>query len=205
MGGEGGEVGGCGGPVRPGNQEVRGQAVGGGRPAGGERVPHRPWPCWSASACPGAGGQVRPASAAHPPERDLRWRGRGDRRQHPCRLGGRRSREPDAAGRGDPGARVRGRAHPRRRHHRAGAGQGEDQDRPLVGLCPRRPAVCWPGPAGGSVLLLARPQRAASRAAPRRLRRDHAGRCLCRLQSALRAGSAAGADPRGCLLGTRPP
>ena len=62
---------------------------------------------------------------------------------------------------GDPGARVRGRAAARRRHHRAGAGQGADQDRALVGLCPRRPAVRRARPAGGGVLLLARP-RAAS-------------------------------------------
>ncbi len=79
---------------------------------------------------------------------------------HAGGLGGCRGRQPDAAGRGGPGARLRGRAAARRRHHRAGAGQGADQDRPLVGLRPGRPAVRRARSAGSGVLLLARPRRA---------------------------------------------
>ena len=56
---------------------------------------------------------------------------------------------------------LRRRATPRRRHDRAGAGQEQDHDRPVVDLCPRRSAVRRAGPAGGAVLLLARPQRRA--------------------------------------------
>ena len=35
------------------------------------------------------------------------------------------------------GACARGRAHPRRRHHGAGAGQGQDHHRPAMDLCAR--------------------------------------------------------------------
>ncbi len=84
--------------------------------------------------------EVRPAPAAEPPGRALRPR--------------RRAAEPVDAGR--PGRRLRGRAAAAvrahrgacpgrrapawRRHHRAGAGQGQDRHRPIVDLCPRRPA-----------------------------------------------------------------
>ena len=110
-------------------------------------------------------------------------------------------RQPDADGAGGPGPRLRRRAPARRRHHRAGAGQGADEDRARVGLRPRRPAVRRARPAGGGVLLLARPRRRASRAAPGRLHRHPAGGRLCRVQPALRARTQAGADPRGRLLG----
>ncbi len=40
---------------------------------------------------------------------------------------------------------ARRRAAARRRHDRAGAGQGQDDHRPALGLCPRRPTV-RPGP-----------------------------------------------------------
>ena len=43
--------------------------------------------------------------------------------------------DADAALRADQGARLRRRAHPRRRHHRAGAGQDEDPDRADLDLC----------------------------------------------------------------------
>ena len=41
------------------------------------------------------------------------------------------------------------------RHHGAGAGQGQDPDRPALDLCARRPPVCRARTAGGRVLLLA--------------------------------------------------
>ena len=85
--------------------------------------------------------QVRPASAAQPPERDLCARGHRARRVDAGRLGRRRGGNADAAGRGDPRPCLRGRAHPCRRHDRAGAGQGQDPHRPTMDLCARRPAV----------------------------------------------------------------
>ena len=56
----------------------------------------------------------------------------------------------------DPGTCLRGRAHPRRRHHRAGSRQGQDPHRPAMDLCPRRSAVWRSRSAGRDLLLLAR-------------------------------------------------
>ena len=176
----------------------------GGQPAAGPLAPDRPRPGRPQPAGPGAGGQVRAAPAADPAERDLRRRRGRARRLHAGRLGGCVGRRPDAAGAGGPCPRLRGRAPARRRHHRAGAGQGADQDRARVGLRPGRPAVRRARPAGGRVLLLARPPWRASRAAPGRVRRHPAGGRLRRVRPALRPEARAGADPRGRLLGARP-
>ena len=63
-----------------------------------------------------------------------------ERRRDRCldagRLGGGGGSDRHAAGGRDPRARVRGRAHPCRRHDRTGAGEGEDPDRPALDLCP---------------------------------------------------------------------
>jgi transposase len=99
--------------------------------------------------------------------------------------GRRHGGDAGAADRDGTPARVRRRAHPCRRHHGAGAGPGQDAHRPAVGLCARRPAVRRQRPAGGGVLLLARPHRRASRAAPGGLGRPDAGRRLRRLQPAV--------------------
>ena len=59
--------------------------------------------------------------------------------------------------------------------------------------------------AGGDVLLLARSRRRTSHPASRRLCRDPPGRCLWRLQQAVRGRPQAGADHRGGVLGACPP
>ena len=64
------------------------------------------------------------------------------------------------------------------------AGPGQDDHRPALDLCPRRPALRRPGAAGGDVPLLARPDGRAPEAAPGRLCRHPAGRRLCRVQRA---------------------
>ena len=178
--------------------------VRGGQPAAGPLASDRPWASRAQPAGPGAGGEVRPAPAADPAECDLRPRGGRDRRLHAGRLGRRCGCQPDAAGRGDPGARLRGRAAARRRHHGPGAGQGADQDRPLVGLRPRRPPLRRARSAGGGVLLLARSRGHPPRAPPGRVRGHPAGGRLWRVQPALRARPEAGPDPRGRLLGPCP-
>ncbi len=126
--------------------------------------------------------QVRQSPAVEPPERGLRPRGHRSRRVDLGRLGRRLCRDAFAAGGADPRPCVGRRAYPRRRHDGAGAGQDADDDRPIMDLCPRRPPLRRPGPAGGAVLLLTRPRWRASEPSSRRLCRDSAGRCLCRLQ-----------------------
>ena len=54
----------------------------------------------------------------------------------------------------DPRPCLGRRARARRRHDRAGPCQGQDDDRPGLGLCPRRPAVRRARSAGGGVPLL---------------------------------------------------
>ncbi len=56
---------------------------------------------------------------------------------HAGRLGGRLHHRADAAHHADRGACARGRAHPWRRHHGAGVGQGKDHHRSAVDLCAR--------------------------------------------------------------------
>src|SRR5437764_858770 len=119
------------------------------------------------------------------------------KRTPPPRVG----RRSDAAGAGGSCPRLFGRAPARRRHHRAGARQGTDQDRARVGLCSGRPAVRRARPTGGRLLLLARPPWRASRAAPGRVRRHPAGGRLRRVRPALRPEARAGTDPRGGVLG----
>jgi hypothetical protein len=58
-----------------------------------------------------------------------------------------------------------------------------------------------PRPTGGNVLLLARSRRRASGPASGRLCRDPPGRCLWRIQQAVRGRSPTGVDHRGDLLG----
>ena len=94
--------------------------------AAGALAPDRARACRTEAAGPHPVLQVRPAPAAQSPERRLRARGHRSRRIDARRLGRRIRGDADAAGRCDPDARLRGRAHPRRRHHRAGAGQGQD-------------------------------------------------------------------------------
>ena len=142
-------------------------------------------------------------SAAQPAERALRPRRRRSRRVDHGRSRRRRRRRSGAAPRADPQPRARRRATAWRRHDRAGAGQGQD----------RSPAGCGPmfattGPsararpaAGGAVPLFARSPRRASRAAPRRLCRDPAGRRLRRLRRALSADTRRRGRHRGTLLG----
>ncbi len=133
-------------------------------PAPSHPIAARPRRSGAAGAC--AVRQVRPASAADPPETppmparacelDVSTAGRLGRR-----LGG----DPDAAGRGDPRPCVRRRAHPRRRHHGAGARRRQDPHRAIMDLRARRSAVRRRRPAGSGLLLLARPRRRASRGA----------------------------------------
>src|ERR1019366_4530528 len=94
------------------------------------------------------GFQVFAAPAAEPAERDLCTRRRGNRRLDSRGLGWRKRRDPRSDRSGDPDPCVQGRAHPCRRHDRAGAGETEDDHRPDMDLCPRRPApiqeaACW--------------------------------------------------------------
>ena len=101
---------------------------------------------------------------------------------------------------------ARRRAAARRRHDRAGAGQGQDDHRPAVGLCPRRPAV-RPGPdraAGGALPLFPRPPRRASASSSGRLCRHPAGRRLQRLRRPLRADTRRRCRDRSALLGPCP-
>ena len=103
----------------------------------------------------------------------------------PGRPGGRLHRSAEALARPDCGPCAGSRTPARRRHPRAGTGQGQDRDRAGLGLCPRRQAVRRSGPAGGLVPLLAEPLWRSSGRASARLRRHPAGRRLCRIQSAL--------------------
>jgi transposase len=98
------------------------------------------------------GGQVLRPPAAVPAERHLRARGRGARPLHDGRLGGPGRRAARPAG-GGLGATRWPRQGARRRHAGEGArpGRGQDQDRPAVGLCARRPARRRHSAAGGVV------------------------------------------------------
>ena len=95
-----------------------------------------------------------------------------------------------AALRAHPRPCVCRRSRARRRDAGAGAGQAPDAQRSTMDLCARRQAVRRAGSAGRGVLLLARSHGRASGASSRRLCRDSAGRCLCRIQSALRRPTA---------------
>ena len=106
-------------------------ALRGDHPAAGAIASDRARARRAEPARPCAVRQVRPAPAAQPAERDLCPRRHRARCLDAGRLGGRCGRDPDAAGAGDPHPCLRRRAHPRRRHHRAGAGQGADEDRAL--------------------------------------------------------------------------
>ncbi len=89
---------------------------------------------------------------------------------------------------------------------------GDDTTVPVLAKVKTRTGRIWTyvrddRPFGGAdaarrgVLLLARSRRHPSRAASRRLLRDSAGRRLCRVQHALRAGSKAGTDHGSGMLG----
>src|ERR1019366_8189903 len=114
------------------------------------------------------GFQVFAAPAAEPAERDLCTRRRGNRRLDSRGLGWRKRRDPRSDRSGDPDPCVQGGAHPCRRHDRAGADETEDDHRPDMDLCPRRPAIWRQGSAGGDLLLLAHARwRISSRASRR--------------------------------------
>ena len=85
--------------------------------------------------------EVRPAPAAEPPGRALRPGGRRSEPLDAGRPGRRLRRGAGAAARADRGPCPGRRAAARRRHHRAGAGQGQDRHRPALDLCPRRPPL----------------------------------------------------------------
>ncbi|CCD87941.1 putative transposase [Bradyrhizobium sp. ORS 285] len=107
-------------------------------------------------------------------------------------LGWRSSCDLDAAGRGDQGACPHCRAHPCRRHHGAGSGQGQDAHGARLDLCARQSALRRARAAGSLVLLLARPLRHPSRGASCDLCRTDAGGRLCRLTgSTIHRGSRA--------------
>ena len=67
---------------------------------------------------------------------------------------------------------------------RAGSGKGPDEDRLLLGDCPRRPAMARPRAAGRCLYLRAGPRRGACAEAARQLYRHRAMRRLRRLQNA---------------------
>ena len=146
--------------------------------------------------------EVRPASAAEPPERALCPRGRRAQPLDAGRPGRRLRRRAAAAPRADRGARAGRRAAAWRRHHRAGAGQGQDRHRPALDLCPRRPALRRRRAARRALPLLPRPARRASRGAISRagagiLQADaYAG-----FNALYAAGPPPGADHRGAVLG----
>src|ERR1700686_1179526 len=75
----------------------------------------------------------------------------------------------------------------------------------MLGIRARRPSVRRHRAAGGDVLLLARSRRRAPADASGRLCRDPPGRCLWRLQQAVRGRPQAGSDRRGGVLGACPP
>jgi hypothetical protein len=125
---------------------------------------NRAWACGVQAPCPCPVRQIRPTPATQSSERGLPARRHRPRCLDARRLGGRGGGNPDAAGRRDPEPCLRCRAHPRRRHHGAGPGQGQDPDRRALDLCARRSSVCRAGSAGG-VLLFAGSWRRASGAA----------------------------------------
>jgi hypothetical protein len=97
------------------------------------------------------GGQVRPAPAAEPPERDLRPRGHRAQRLDHRRLGWHLHRHADAADSADRCACAGRGAAAWRRHHRAGAGQGDDPQRSVrtVGADPSDEAALGQVSQGG--------------------------------------------------------
>ena len=106
----------------------------------------------------------------------------------------------------DRGACLRRRAIARRRHDRAGAGQGQDRSPGDVGfMCATTGRLA--GRTRRRRCSITRAIAAASirRPASGRLCRDPPGRCLWRLQQAVRGRPQAGADHRGGLLGACPP
>ena len=119
--------------------------------------------------------EVRAAPAAQPAEGSLRERGRRSQPVDAGRPGGRVRGGAEAAARPDCGPRAGGFASARRRHDRAGAGQGQDRHRAGLGLCARRRAVRRSGPAGGAVPLRAGSFRRSPGRAFADLHRDPAG------------------------------
>ena len=100
--------------------------------------------------------EVRPASAAEPPERTLQARRHRSERVDAGRPGRRLHDGPATAPCADRAPRPGCRAAARRRHHRADPGQGQDGHGAHLDLCPRRPAVWRSRTAGGALLRLAR-------------------------------------------------
>src|SRR4051795_3188843 len=153
------------------------------------------------------GGETPPRHSppALSPSGDLRPAGGRARPLHAVRLGGAGLLVAGAAV--APLAPARHGLDPdlRRRHHAAGARPrpGPDQDRPLVGLRDRRPALVWEYPAGGGLPLRRGPQGRAPGRPPGRLPGHPAGGRLRRLQEPARGPSGRG-DPARLLLGALP-
>ena len=171
-------------------------------PAAGAVPCDRPRLCRAEPAGDDPGRQVRQPSAAQPAERALCARGDRARRSRPWPI----MSAPARPTLTPLYELIKAHVFAAERIH------GDDTtvpvlakvktaDRADLDLCPRRPAVRRPGAAGGGVLLLAGSGRHPSRAASRRLLRDPAGRRLCRVQCALRAGSKAGTDHGSRMLG----
>ena len=96
---------------------------------------HRPRAGWGELVGDDPLRQVWRASAAQPAERIVCPGGHRARRVDPGGLGRRLHSELGAARRIDSPSRARRRASARRRHDRAGPGQGQNRNRPTVDLC----------------------------------------------------------------------
>ena len=151
----------------------------------------------------GAVREVRAAPAIEPAGRALRAGRRAAQPVDAGRSGGHLRGRAGAAVPADRETRHGGGTAPWRRHRRPGAGQGQDEHGPRVGLRARRPAVRRRPSPGGPVPLLARPPGRAPAGASGELDRDAAGRRLRGLRQALRRRAQAGADHRGRVLGPR--
>ncbi len=100
--------------------------------------------------------EVRPASAAEPPERAISSRRHRSERVDAGRPGRRLHDGPAAAACADRAPCPGCRAAAWRRHHRADPGQGQDGHGAHLDLCPRRSALWRSRAAGGALLRLAR-------------------------------------------------
>src|SRR4051812_2337114 len=153
------------------------------------------------------GGETPPRRfpALVPPGRDLRPARHRPGPLDPVRLGGAGVLVAGAAVAPAPPARHELDPDLRRRYALAGARPrpGSDQDRALVGLRDRRPAVVWRHPAGGGLPLRRGPQGRAPGRAPGRLPGHPAGGRLRRVQEPARE-TAARRDPARLLLGPLP-
>ena len=145
---------------------------------------------WAGPELPGdaAVREVRPAPAAEPAGGAVRPRGGGPQPLDPRRPGRRGRRGACPAPCADRGPCHGGLSAAWRRHHRAGAREGQDEDGAPVGLRARRPPLRGAGAISRALPLLARPAGRAPAAAPQGLERRAPGRRLRRLRGTLRRG-----------------